>query len=138
MSGYVNRSSGRGRSFAQAIDICLQNYVGFAGRAPRSEYWYWTLFCALLGLVVGFVFGFLAIILHDRALYHVATAAMELAILLPSLTVGIRRLHDINRSGWWLLITFVPLAGGILLLVWFCTRGTTGQNRFGPAPLAEY
>ncbi len=138
MSGYVNRSSGRGRSFAQAIDICLQNYVGFAGRAPRSEYWYWALFCILLGLVVGFVSGFLAVIVHEKALYGIALAVLNLAILLPSISVIVRRLHDVGRSGWWYFIGLVPLVGPILLLVWFCTRGTTGQNRFGPDPLADF
>ena len=127
-----------GRSFPQAIDSCLQNYVGFGGRAPRSEYWYWTLFCLLFGIVVGLGAGFFSAVLHNKALLDVAIAVMELVLILPSLAVLVRRLHDVNRSGWWYFISFVPLIGPILLLVWFCTKGTSGQNRFGPDPLRGY
>jgi hypothetical protein len=56
--------------------------------------------------------------------------------LLPGIAVGVRRLHDVDRSGWWLLLAFIPLVGTIILIVWFCTRGTPGPNRFGPDPLS--
>ena len=70
---------------------------------------------------------------------HVLDGRMSLgslALFLPALALAVRRLHDLDRSGWWLLVGFVPIVGTIVLLVWFCTRGTEGPNRFGPDPLA--
>lgn len=61
---------------------------------------------------------------------------LSLALVLPSLAVALRRLHDLDRSGWWILISFVPIVGAIVLLVWFCTKGTAGSNKFGADPLA--
>ena len=61
----------------------------------------------------------------------------NLALLLPNLAVGARRLHDTDRSGWFLLLVFIPLIGIIILIVWWCQRGTAGPNRFGPDPLAD-
>ena len=117
------------RTFGSAIVICLTNYVGFSGRAPRSEYWWFVLF----GIIVDIVAGLLDFVLNISVLYPICA----LALLLPSLAVAIRRLHDIGRSGWWWLIIFVPLVGAILLLVWACTAGTRGQNQYGPDPLAS-
>jgi uncharacterized membrane protein YhaH (DUF805 family) len=62
-------------------------------------------------------------------------ALVNLALILPSIAVGVRRLHDIDRTGWWLLLLFT-IIGIILLIVWYCTKGTTGSNRYGPDPLA--
>ena len=64
------------------------------------------------------------------------TTLLSLACFLPYFAVDVRRLHDTDRSGWWLLIVLIPLVGGIVLLVWFCQAGTGGPNRFGPDPLA--
>ena len=75
--------------------------------------------------------------IFDHALDSVAIGVLvDLALLLPSLAVGVRRLHDIDKSGWWLLIVIIPIIGWVLLLVWVCTKGTLGPNRFGPDPLA--
>ena len=68
--------------------------------------------------------------------FQLTTGIFSLVVLLPGIAVGVRRLHDLDRIGWWLLLAFVPLVGTIILIVWFCTRGTPGPNRFGPDPLA--
>jgi uncharacterized membrane protein YhaH (DUF805 family) len=118
-------------NFTQAISSGFQNYVGFSARAARSEYWFWTLFTVLVSI---------AATLIDLALFRsfdfspLSTIA-SLGLLLPSLAVGVRRLHDLDRTGWWLLL-IITVIGSILLLVWFCMRGTAGPNRFGPDPLA--
>jgi len=116
-------------NFAQAIGSVLRNYVGFSGRAPRSEYWYWA-----LGMTIG---GIVAAIL-DYAIFETQNGPINgvfsLAILLPSIAVGIRRLHDIDRTGWWTLIVFTVI-GAFVLIYWACVRGTPGPNRFGPDPL---
>ena len=112
-------------NFGQAIQAGFRNYVNFEGRARRSEYWYWVLFVTLVQLVMDLVAGS-----DDSAAAVVAT----LGLLLPSLAVSVRRLHDIDKSGWFLLLWFIPLIGWIVLIVWACRRGTVGPNRFGPDP----
>ncbi len=138
MSGYTSSASGRGRTFMQSIDSCLQNYIGFSGRAPRSEYWYWTLFAVLFGFAANFIFGLIGHALHIRAIGSLVGLAANLITFLPSIAVFVRRMHDVNRSGWWYFFALVPVIGIVMLLIWCCTRGTAGQNRYGPDPLSGY
>jgi uncharacterized membrane protein YhaH (DUF805 family) len=109
-------------NFFDAIKTCLAKYVDFNGRASRPEYWYFVLFIVLGQICLGIVFRPLA-------------AAFALAVLLPHLAVGARRLHDTDRSAWWLLLGFIPLIGAIVLLVWFSQRGDEHANRFGDPPM---
>jgi len=118
--------------FQDAIRSGFRNYVTFSGRASRSEYWYWVLFAVLVAIASAIV---------DHAMFPlVSTGPIEgltsLVLFLPGLAVSARRLHDIDRTAWWILITFTVI-GIILLLIWACTRGTAGANRFGPDPLAD-
>jgi uncharacterized membrane protein YhaH (DUF805 family) len=113
--------------FGEAISSGFSNYVNFDGRAPRSEYWFWTLFVILVSIVaqvIDFMFG-----------APILAIVWALATFLPSLAVGARRLHDGNRTGWWLLL-YLTVIGALLLLVWFCLKGTDGQNQYGQDPLA--
>ena len=112
-------------NFTQAISAGFSNYVNFAGRAIRSEYWYWALFVVLGSIVARIIDAVIGIGLFN--------SIFGLAVLLPSIAVGVRRLHDLDRTGWWLLLDFIPVIGWIVLIVWFCSRGTVGANRFGPA-----
>ncbi|MDO9412703.1 MAG: DUF805 domain-containing protein [Pseudolabrys sp.] len=112
--------------FVEAIQSGFNNYATFSGRAARSEYWYWTLF----NLIVSIVAGIVDIVIGLDLLQ----AIVGLALLLPSLAVAARRLHDLDRTAWWLLIA-LTLIGCILLLIWDCIKGTPGPNRFGPDPL---
>lgn len=114
--------------FSQSISTCLSKYATFSGRAQRSEYWWFALFTVLVSLGTQFLDLFLG--------FPLLNMLASLALLLPSLAVGARRLHDTDRSGWWLLIILVPVIGWIVLLVFFCSRGTVGPNRFGADPLA--
>ena len=118
-------------TFGQAISSGFQNYVNFLTRAPRSEFWFWTLFAIIASIAAGSI---------DRVLFpDIATspihALVGLALFLPGIAVSIRRLHDLDRTGWWLLL-ILTVFGIILLIVWDCMRGTPGPNRFGPDPLA--
>ena len=112
--------------FVDAIKSGFNNYVGFSGRAARSEFW--SLFSILANLVAGII---------DAVLGGIGLVGMivSLALLLPGIAVSVRRLHDLDRTGWWLLIAFTGV-GMILLLVWDCMKGTTGPNSHGPDPLA--
>jgi uncharacterized membrane protein YhaH (DUF805 family) len=114
--------------FGEAISAGFSNYVNFSDRASRSEYWYWILFIILAEIVTSII---------DYAIgAQVVTGIFGLATFLPSLGLAIRRLHDLDRTGWWVLLWFIPIIGWIILLIWFCTRGTIGPNRFGPDPLS--
>ena len=117
-------------TFGEAIRSGFNNYVGFSGRAPRSEYWFWTLFVILVSIV--------AVIL-DAAIFPYRqvspfNAITSIILLLPGIAVSVRRLHDMDHTGWWLLIALTGI-GAIILLIWFCFKGTDGANRFGPDPL---
>ena len=113
--------------FGQAISSGFSNYVGFSGRACRSEYWYWILFYFIGAIVAEIIDAVLGI----TAIYPL----FSLAVLLPGIAVAVRRLHDLDRSGWWILLGLIPLVGAIILIIWYCMKGTTGPNRFGPDPL---
>jgi uncharacterized membrane protein YhaH (DUF805 family) len=120
-------------NFWQAIASGFTQYVTFGGRASRSEFWYWFLFSLLGGLVTEML---------DSAFFGTSIPSasplngiFNLILFLPSLAIEVRRLHDINRTGWWLLITFTIL-GIFLLWYWACKKGTDGPNRFGPDPLS--
>ena len=105
----------------------LKKYADFSGRARRSEYWYFILFF--------FIFS-IALALFDLLLgtYVVFYSLFSLAMIIPSIAVGVRRLHDIGKSGWMYMISFIPLIGGIWLLILFCKPGVEGSNEFGPDP----
>lgn len=115
--------------FQQAVSSVFQKYFQISDRAPRSEYWYWLLFTILASVVLGFIDGLLFMNVQPLS------SLFGLATIIPSITVGVRRLHDTGRTGWLLLIAFIPLVGWVLLLIWFCTRGEDGTNDFGHDPL---
>jgi uncharacterized membrane protein YhaH (DUF805 family) len=133
-------------TFGQSVGNVYRNYATFAGRASRSEYWWWVLYSILTSVVIGFVEVQMGLgsgmMSHGGGGFQANFAGGPLSILwalanlLPGLAVTVRRLHDLDKSGWWLLIAFVPLIGAIVLLVWFLSRGTVGANRFGEDPLA--
>jgi uncharacterized membrane protein YhaH (DUF805 family) len=115
--------------FMTAVKTCLGKYATFQGRAARSEYWFFTLFMFILSMIASVIAG------ASLGALSVLPAVLMIGLFLPSIAVSVRRLHDLDKSGWWLLIVLVPLLGGLLLLVWACMRGTEGQNRFGSDPL---
>jgi uncharacterized membrane protein YhaH (DUF805 family) len=119
-------------TFLTAIKTCFSKYITFSGRASRSEYWYFTLFTLLAA------FGTLAldiVLASNLGLPPIFYTVASIAIILPSLSVLVRRLHDVNKSGWWYFICFVPLVGVLLILYWAVSKGTSGPNRFGPDPI---
>ena len=112
--------------FKEAIVSVFSNYVNFEGRARRSEYWYFV----LLNLIVGVVLGIIGL--------KAVSGIYSLAVLLPSLAVTWRRLHDTGQSGLCILIGLIPLVGEIILIVWCATDSQPGDNRYGPNPKADY
>ena len=105
---------------------CWKKYVEFSGRARRKEFWMFVLFNIIASFVAGAI---------DRVLGTMMIGSLySLAVLLPGLAVGARRLHDTDRSGWWLLIGLIPVVGIIVLIVFGCLDSTPGENRFGANP----
>lgn len=121
--------------FSSAMMKCFQ----YSGRSSRKEYWYFFLACIVLALFVGFLQGIVNGTAHAQGQTVRSGAFLirvfQLLILLPSISITVRRLHDTGRSGWWILIGFIPVLGLIIQLVWMAQRGTTGSNRFGDDPL---
>ena len=119
-------------SFNDAITNCLiNNYVGFEGRASRSEYWYWVLFAFLVGFAAGVMDGVIfGLEVEDTGWIGLI---VWLALFLPGLAVAIRRLHDVGRSGWWSLISFTVI-GIIPLIYWLIIEGDANPNEYGEVP----
>ncbi len=129
-------------TFSEAIRNNFSKYATFSGRAPRSEFWWWALFTFIANIILGAI---------DMALFGTTIIGPEgfsaqtnfsplagifsLAVLLPSLAVAVRRLHDTDRTGWWWFLLFIPLIGFIVLVVFWASEGTRGPNRYGEDPL---
>ncbi len=111
----------------------LKKYAEFSGRARRSEYWFFVLFYILIFIGLAIVEGILGLSSKTSGL-GLLTGLYSLGMLIPSLAVSVRRLHDTDRTGWWVLIAFVPLIGAIVLLVFYVQDSQAGENRFGPNP----
>lgn len=129
-------------TFGNAIKTCFSKYVTFSGRASRSEFWWWVLFTFVtsigLSIVDSMLFG--TVTSGDGSFSAstntpILSGIFSLAVLLPGISVIVRRLHDTDRTGWWYWIGLIPLIGFIVLIVFWATEGTRGQNRFGDDPL---
>jgi uncharacterized membrane protein YhaH (DUF805 family) len=118
--------------FGEAIASGFANYVNFNGRAFRAEYWLWVLFTIIGTLATGILDA--AVFGYGPGGVSPLNTIFDLVTILPSLAVAARRMHDMDRTAWWLLLLLTGI-GGLVLLVWFCFKGTSGPNRFGPDPL---
>ena len=108
--------------------LVLKKYAEFNGRARRKEYWMYFLINVIISIAIGFVVGFIGgMIGLSPSIASGLSSLYSLAVLVPSIAVGVRRMHDTNHSGWWLLVPLVNL-------VFACTEGTPGANEYGPNP----
>ncbi len=112
---------------------CFNQYADFSSRARRSEYWYFFLFNVIIAFVAGFVFGFIGGITGMMWISYLSYI-YTLVALVPGIAVCVRRLHDVGKSGWWVFISLIPLAGAIWLVVLMCTDSQPGTNQWGPNP----
>jgi len=124
---YAQYDAARQMGFGEAIKTCFYKYATFRGRARRPEYWWWMLFNILLSIP----FAIADVVIEGAGGPGVLSNLVNLALFLPSLAVGVRRLHDTDRRGWWILLWIIPLVGWIIIIVFLCQRGTDGANRFG-------
>ena len=107
--------------FKQSVTTCLKKYVEFGGRAGRPEFWWFALFTFLVGLLTSFILG------------DIISMLVNLALLLPSLAVGARRLHDIGKSGWFQLIWLIPFLGWAFM-IYLLVQPSVGPNQYGEGP----
>ena len=112
-------------TFSDSVTTCLKKYFVFQGRASRSEYWWFQLIVSPSYLI--------STIIENEIGYFFL--GITLFTLIPAISAGVRRLHDTNRSGFFLLISFIPFIGGLVLLFFLIPEGTKGKNKFGPDPL---
>jgi uncharacterized membrane protein YhaH (DUF805 family) len=111
----------------------LKKYATFQGRARRKEYWYFALFNILITIVLSIIDAAGGLMSAEAGI-GLLSGLYWLAILIPTIAVSVRRLHDINRTGWWLFLSLVPIVGPIVLLVFAVQDGTQGENKYGPNP----
>lgn len=105
----------------------LKKYTVFSGRARRAEFWWFTLISTIISII-------LQVVEQVIGLDDILSGLYSLGVLLPSIGVAIRRLHDTDRSGWWLLLIFIPILGWIALLVFYFQDGDPQPNQYGPSP----
>jgi uncharacterized membrane protein YhaH (DUF805 family) len=143
-------------TFGQSVKHVFSNYATFQGRASRSEFWWWYLFTAIISLIVfipampwyievinaansqtGNAVMVLPPVTGLASLGLILSAVWSLAVLIPTIAVAVRRLHDTNKSGWWLLLWFLSCCfgiGAIILIIFWVMASTPGPNRFGEGP----
>lgn len=108
-------------SFGDAIKMAFEKYAQFQGRSSRSEYWFFFLFCYIVGFVTGLINEWLSIV-------------ASLALFIPQLAIAWRRMHDIGKGGGWYFINLIPLVGQIIWIIWCCKESEPAANRFGDVP----
>jgi len=114
-------------TFGEAVKLALTtNYCNFNGRSSRSEFWWYALFTFILGAIIGFVFS--------GTIYTIVSGIINLGLLLPGLGLAVRRMHDIDKSGWWVLINLIPLVGSIIFIIWAVKDSQPTPNQYGPVP----
>ena len=125
-------------NFFDAVKICFVKYTNFSDRASRSEFWLFTLFMTIITVILSFIDPLIAgesFLEYDEVFAPLSTIFM-LATIIPAISVSVRRLHDVNRSGWWLYIELTIIGMLFPILYWCCKKGDEVENRFGPKPLA--
>ena len=116
--------------FQTSIKTCFNKFAVFSGRASRSEFWFFVLF----GILGGIIASIIDVMILDYPFEENGPINLifSVALIVPSLSVAARRLHDINKSGWWQLL-WITIIGGILLIIWHATEGENKKNKFGPS-----
>ena len=123
----------------------LLRYADFSGRSRRKEYWMFFLLIFIIGVTLGLITGTFTAKSDPTNAFQMATWSSSsillglfyLAIFIPALAVQVRRFHDQDKSGWLVLLNFIPFIGGLIVLVFMCLEGTHGENRFGPDPKTD-
>lgn len=113
---------------------CFELYFDFKGRARRKEYWHFMLFFIIFSILVKLIGSILDMMVGSYNLHSILSLIFSIITLIPSISVSVRRLHDIGKSGWWTLLCLLPTIGWIWLIVWACFDSKEGENKWGPNP----
>lgn len=116
------------------ISALTKHYADFNGRARRKEFWFFALFWYIGVILVTVVGGMLGVAAESGLTVGVVPVLYYVATIVPMIAVQIRRLHDVGKSGWFLLVSFIPIVGAIWILVLYCTDSQAGDNQYGPNP----
>ncbi len=116
--------------FQDAVRTCFEKYATFNGRAARPEFWWFALFLVLANIVLGLADG--AVFPGDTRLLG---PLFTLATIVPTIAVSVRRLHDIGKTGWWVLLHLIPVIGFLVMLYFYVQRSEDGPNEYGPPPV---
>lgn len=121
------------------LDTVKNRFADFKGRSTRSEYWYFVLFALLISIVLRVIDTFMinpmmGMTPEEATKGGILITVFALAMLLPQIGVGVRRLHDVGMSGWWYLIALVPIIGALILIFFFVKDSQPGENMYGPNP----
>ncbi|SFE61877.1 DUF805 domain-containing protein [Roseivivax sediminis] len=122
--------------FKVAVQTCFSKYVTFTGRARRSEFWWFVLFIVVGNVIASLLDSLLFGWMTSGHTVSILGALFGLAVFLPSIAAGVRRLHDLDRTGWWYLLVLIPVIGTLILIFFFVQKGTDGANRYGPDPVS--
>ena len=114
----------------------LKKYAVFDGRARRQEYWMFILFNIIITAVLALIDSLIGTVIRQAG-FGLLQGLYDLAVLIPSIAVTVRRLHDTGRTGWWILIGLIPVVGGIVLLIFMLLDSEPGENQYGPNPKAQ-
>ena len=126
--------------FIQATKNYFLKWVDFDTRSPRSEYWWGTLGATLVSIALGFILGVVAVAIGIATDFDMETVGnfltipLQIFLMIAGVALGVRRLHDLNKSGWWVLLYFT-IVGVPVVIYWCCLKGDDGKNRFGSDPL---
>jgi uncharacterized membrane protein YhaH (DUF805 family) len=121
-------------NFVDSVKCALKNYRTFRGRASRSEFWYFLLFDFSVLFILVFINKFIYGESNEFNLLKFLISIIFIALILPSITVTVRRLHDINKSGWWIFLQIIPLIGPLIIYVLCALPSTNGTNKYGNKP----
>ena len=114
----------------------LKKYAVFDGRARRQEYWMFILFNIIITAVLALIDSLIGTVIRQAG-FGLLQGLYDLAVLIPSIAVTVRRLHDTGRTGWWILIGLIPVIGGIVLLIFMLLDSEPGENQYGPNPKTQ-
>ena len=124
-------------NFFESIKSCFIRYTDFSGRSMRSEYWNFTVFVSILYIVAELIDVKIAGVPYlDYYGFGTLSIILTIVTIVPGTAVSVRRLHDINKSGWWILL-FFTIIGWIPLIYWVCLKSDGAENRFGPSPIPD-
>ena len=114
------------------LKVVRDNYMNFEGRARRKEYWMFILVHVIIVIALSVIESMVGLTIGDE--FGILSGIYALGVLLPTIAVSVRRLHDVSKSGWWILIGLIPLVGALVLLYFYVSDGKAGDNEYGPNP----